>query len=469
MAGELHNLSANELIELYRSMKASPVDAAKSVLQQIDKLQPTYNAFCVIDQERTLEDARASEDRWNKGEPIGLVDGIPTTIKDLMLSKGWPTLRGSKTVERAQVWNEDAPIVARMRSHGAVFVGKTTTPEFGWKGVTDSPLPGSTKNPWDPQKTPGGSSGGAAVAAALGMGTLNIGSDGGGSIRMPAGFCGIYGIKPTFGVVPAYPQSSMGSLSHHGPMTRTVADAALMVTVISQPDPRDWYAGPFREINYHHDLCKGIKGLRVAYSRSLGYAKVASDVAETIEKSIKFFAELGAEVIDVDPGIEDPIETMITLWSVGLAVLVNNTPPEKHELMDQPILQLAEQGRAVSSIELRRAEQDREKLAVKLNLFLEEYDFLVTPQLPITAFQAGNEVPPESGMSRWWEWSPFTYPFNLSQHPAATVPCGVSRDNLPVCLQIIASRFNEHKLLQASQALETVNPFIMPKVSGGRI
>ena len=212
MAGELHNLSANELIELYRSKKASPVDAAKSVLQQIDKLQPTYNAFCVIDQERTLEDARASEDRWNKGEPIGLVDGIPTTIKDLMLSKGWPTLRGSKTVERAQVWNEDAPIVARMRSHGAVFVGKTTTPEFGWKGVTDSPLTGSTKNPWDPQKTPGGSSGGAAVAAALGMGTLNIGSDGGGSIRMPAGFCGIYGIKPTFGVVPAYPQSSMGSL-----------------------------------------------------------------------------------------------------------------------------------------------------------------------------------------------------------------------------------------------------------------
>ena len=436
MAGELHNLSANELIELYRSKKASPVDAAKSVLQQIDKLQPTYNAFCVIDQERTLEDARASEDRWNKGEPIGLVDGIPTTIKDLMLSKGWPTLRGSKTVERAQVWNEDAPIVARMRSHGAVFVGKTTTPEFGWKGVTDSPLTGSTKNPWDPQKTPGGSSGGAAVAAALGMGTLNIGSDGGGSIRMPAGFCGIYGIKPTFGVVPAYPQSSMGSLSHHGPMTRTVADAALMLTVISQPDPRDWYAGPFREINYHHDLRKGIKGLRVAYSRTLGYAKVASHVAETIEKSIKFFAELGAEVIDVDPGIEDPIETMITLWSVGLAVLVNNTPPEKHELMDQPILQLAEQGRAVSSVELRRAEQAREKLAVKLNLFLEEYDFLVTPQLPITAFQAGNEVPPESGMSRWWEWSPFTYPFNLSQHPAATVPCGFSSDNLPVCLQI---------------------------------
>ena len=463
MTGELHELSAIDLIALYRAKKASPVEAAQSVLNRIEALQPTYNAFCVTDPERTLNDARQSEARWTKQQPAGLVDGVPTTIKDLMLSKGWPTLRGSKTVNPKQDWDQDAPIVARMRDHGAVFVGKTTTPEFGWKGVTDSPLTGTTRNPWDPERTPGGSSGGAAVAAALGMGTLNIGSDGGGSIRMPAGFCGIFGIKPTFGVVPPSPQSTMGSLSHHGPMTRTVTDAALMLTVISEPDPRDWYAGPYHMINYHEDLETGISGLRIAYSRSLGYATVDDHVSEVVEKSVHRFEELGAEIFEVDPGIEDPIEPMITLWSVGLALLIENTPVHKRALMDKPILELAEQGRAVGSIGVRRAEQAREALAVKINLFMEDYDLLITPQLPLTAFKAGNEVPPDRDMIRWWEWSPFTYPFNLTQHPAATVPCGLANDNLPVCLQIIAPRYSEHKLLKVCRAFENLQPFVMPE------
>ena len=229
---------------------------------------------------------------------------------------------------------------------------------------------------------------------------------------MPAGFCGIFGIKPTFGVVPAYPQSTMGNLSHHGPMTRTVTDAALMLTVISEPDPRDWSAGPYRMINYHENLQQDISGLRIAYSPTLGYAKVDEHVSSVVEQSVRRFAELGAEVVEVDPGIEDPIETMITLWSVGLAVLIDGIPKHKHDLMDQPILALAEQGRKCTSLTVRNAEKAREQLAVKINLFLEEYDLLITPQLPLTAFEAGNEVPPGSGMTRWWEWSPFTYPFN---------------------------------------------------------
>jgi len=466
MAGELHELSANELVNLYKERKVSPVEVATSLLKRIETLQPTFNPFCVLDPERTLKEAKLSEERWNKGEPAGLIDGIPATIKDLMLSKGWPTLKGSKTVDPNQQWNQDAPIVARMRAHGAVFLGKTTTPEFGWKGVTDSPLTGSTKNPWDPQKTPGGSSGGAAVAAALGMGTLNIGSDGGGSIRMPAGFCGIFGIKSTFGVVPAYPQSTMGTLSHHGPMTRTVSDAAIMLSVITEPDSRDWYAGPYRKINYHENLDLGISGARIAYSKNLGYAKVDDHVSEVIENSLNIFDDLGAEIIEVDPGIRDPIETMITLWSVGLAVLVENTPADKRCLMDEPILELAAYGRNISSLELRRAEQDREELAVKLTLFLQDFDFFLTPQLPITAFEAGNEVPPNSSLERWWEWSPFTYPFNLSQHPAVTVPFGFANNNLPVCVQIVAPRFQEHALLQAARAIETLRPFVMPEISG---
>ena len=188
-------------------------------------------------------------------------------------------------------------------------------------------------------------------------------------------------------------------------------------------------------------------------------------VSEVVEKSLRHFEALGADIMQVDPGIEDPIDTMITLWSVGLAVLIENTPPGRHELMDQPILELAEHGRSFSSLSIRQAEKAREALAVKMNLFLDNYDMLITPQLPLTAFEAGKEVPPGRGMVRWWEWSPFTYPFNLTQHPAATVPCGFATDGLPVCLQIIAPRFNEHKLLRVCRAFENVEPFVMPKIS----
>jgi len=281
---------------------------------------------------------------------------------------------------------------------------------------------------------------------------------------MPAGFCGIFGIKPTFGVVPAYPQTVMGTLSHQGPMTRTVEDAALMLTVITQPDARDWYASPYRSINYHENLESEISGLRIAYSASLGYATVDQEVQALVEKSLRHFEALGAEIVLVDPGIEDPIDTMITLWSVGLAVLVENTPCEKHHLMDQPILELAEHGRSFDALSIRQAEKAREALAVRMNLFLEDYDFLITPQLPLTAFEAGKEVPPGRGMTRWWEWSPFTYPFNLTQNPAATVPCGLASDGLPVCLQIVAPRFTEHELLRVCRAFETAEPFVMPKI-----
>ena len=464
MASQLCDLSAIDLVHLYKSGEASPVEATQSVLDRVSLLQKKYNAFCLVDEEKALRDARASEKRWQNKEAIGLLDGVPSTIKDLMLSKGWATLKGSRTTDPNQSWHEDAPSVARMREQGVVFVGKTTTPEFGWKGVTDSPLTGSTRNPWNPELTPGGSSGGAAVAAALGMGHLNIGSDGGGSIRMPAGFCGIFGLKATFGLVPAYPQTVMGTLSHQGPMTRTVRDAARMLSIISQPDPRDWYAAPYRPIDYEQDLDQGIKNMKIAFSPSLGYAKVDPQVAEKVRQAVGLFEQLGAKITEIDPPISDPIEDMITLWSVGLAVLVNETPKEKQALMDAPLRELAELGSQVSSIELRKSEKARDQLAVAITLFLQDYDFLITPQLPLTAFEANNEVPPNSGMKRWWEWSPFTYPFNLTQHPAATVPCGFTKEHLPLSMQIVGSRFDEANLLRLCHAFEMAEPFKMPTI-----
>ncbi|HZV20718.1 MAG TPA: amidase family protein, partial [Hyphomicrobiales bacterium] len=273
MTFEVAKLGAAELAAQYRAKTLSPVEAALAALAQIERLNGAVNAFCLVDAERALADARASEDRFMRGEPLGPLDGVTATIKDLLLSKGWPTLRGSRTIDPNQPWEEDAPSVARMREQGAVFLGKTTTPEFGWKGVTDSALCGITRNPWDLSKTPGGSSGGAAVAAALCMGALHLGTDGGGSIRIPAGFTGVTGIKPTFGRVPAYPPSPFGDVAHVGPITRSAKDAAMMLEAIGKPDARDWLALPFPPPSYLESIERGVKGVRIAYCPELGGAK----------------------------------------------------------------------------------------------------------------------------------------------------------------------------------------------------
>ena len=263
MSEELLSLPATRLLELYQARELSPVEVTHAVLNRIAQLDPIINAFCVVDEESALASARGSEQRWQQGKPLGLVDGIPTTVKDLVLAKGWPTLRGSLTIDPNQPWPDDGPPVARMREHGAVIIGKTTTPEFGWKGVTDSPLTGITRNPWNTEMTPGGSSGGAAAAAALGMGPLHIATDGGGSIRIPAAFCGVFGFKATWGLVPVHPHSPALSLWHQGPITRTVADAALMQTVIARADARDWYQTTMPGIDVRANLNGGVKGWRI--------------------------------------------------------------------------------------------------------------------------------------------------------------------------------------------------------------
>jgi len=236
---DVTRLSATELIELYRRRELSPVEATRAVLAQIGSRNAVTNAYCLVRDDEALASAKQSERRWQAGEPAGLLDGVPVSVKDLLLTSGWPTLRGSLTTDKAGPWNVDAPTVARLREHGAVLLGKTTTPEFGWKGVTDSPLTGVTRNPWDTARTPGGSSGGAAAAVASGLGPLALGTDGGGSIRIPASFCGIVGLKPTHGRVPVYPPSTFGTLSHVGPMARTVADTALLLDALGSPDYRD--------------------------------------------------------------------------------------------------------------------------------------------------------------------------------------------------------------------------------------
>jgi aspartyl-tRNA(Asn)/glutamyl-tRNA(Gln) amidotransferase subunit A len=462
MSTDVLALSAGELIEAYRSRRLSPVEVTQAALARIERLNPIYNAFVLVGHEQAMQAARSSEARWMKGAAAGLADGLPTTVKDLLLLKGWPTRRGSRTVDPNQPWEEDSASVARLREHGAVFLGKTTTPEFGWKGVTDSPLTGVTSNPWDTRMTPGGSSGGAAVAAACGMGILHVGTDGGGSIRIPAGFCGMFGFKPTFGLVPVHPHPPPWTLWHQGPIVRTVGDAALMLSVISQPDVRDFYAAPPLNIDYREGLEDGIRGMPIAYDRTLGYAKVDAEVAARVDQAVSELTGLGANVEEIDLGLSDPIEIMQPLWSVALAMAVQPMTSEQRKLVEPPLLELAQPGFTLSALEYRQIEKQREALGRKMNLLHQQYDLLVTPQLATTAFPVNNEVPPGTGRTRWWEWSPFTYPFNLTQQPAASVPCGFASNGLPVAMQMVGAKFAERNVLRAARAYEQLHPFQLP-------
>ena len=330
-ATDLADCSATELLQLYRSRQASPVEATRAVLARIDQLNPVLNAFCHLAPDEALASAQASEARWRQGRPMGVLDGVPTSIKDLILTRGWPTLRGSRTVDPHQSWDVDAPATARLREAGAVLLGKTTTPEFGCKGETNSPLTGISRNPWDPSKTPGGSSGGTAAAVAAGMGPLSVGTDGAGSVRIPAAFCGNFGLKPSFGRVPAYPLSPMGTVAHLGPHTMSVRDAALMMNVLKQPDARDWSSLPPDDTDYLAGLDNGIRGLKIAYSPALGFAKgIHPEVAAAVQAAVRQLQDAGAIVEQVDPGIDDPLPITIGLWFAGAWAIWNTLDRRCH-------------------------------------------------------------------------------------------------------------------------------------------
>lgn len=465
MHTDLAYLTAQELISLYRSGKLSPLEATQAALQAIERHNDRLNAYSFIDADGALAAAQAAEARWHRGEPLGLVDGVPVSIKDLILTRDWPTLRGSRLIDPQQDWVEDAPSVARLREQGAVILGKTTTPEFGWKGVTDSPLTGITRNPWNPEMTPGGSSGGAAVAAAMGMGALHIGTDGGGSVRIPAGFTGIVGFKASFGRVPAYPLSPFGTLANVGPMARSVGDAALMLSVISRPDRRDCYTLPIERPDYHETLNGNIAGWRIAYAPSLCGEPVDADVAKCVARAARTFEALGAKVEVIDPPLKSSLATFQTLWFAGAAFLVSQYPEQSLAALDPGLAEIVAKGRRFSLMDHLAATKAREALSVEMNQFHRRFDLLVTPTMPITAFAAGHDVPPGSGLAQWSEWSPFTYPFNLTRQPAISVPCGLGKHGLPIGLQIVGPLYGDRAVLNAARAFEQNHGFTRPPLA----
>jgi aspartyl-tRNA(Asn)/glutamyl-tRNA(Gln) amidotransferase subunit A len=453
------DLSAADLVTAYRTRALSPVEVARDVVARARRFEPAVNAFVTLDEAGALDTARRAEGAYAAGGQPRPLEGVPVTLKDNLAVAGLPNRRGSAITPDTPA-AEDAPVAARLREAGAVIIGKTTMPEFGWKGVGDSPLTGITRNPWDTRTGPGGSSSGAAVAAALGLGVIHVGTDGAGSIRIPAAFTGVFGIKPTFGRVPAFPISTMGVLAHLGPLTARVADAALALSVIAGPDPRDMSAtlGP-------PDLAGlegGVAGLRVAWSPRLGHVRhVDPEIARLAEAAARAFAALGAHVEEADPGFADPVASVMALWSAGAELAMRALPPEGRSRMDPGLVAVADAGTHVTGADYARALLfERGALATTMARFHERFDLLLTPALPIPAFAVGRNAPAEGPYAGEWEnWTPFTYPFNLTQQPAASVPCGLTAAGLPAGLQIVG-RFGEDALvLQAARAYEAAHPF----------
>jgi aspartyl-tRNA(Asn)/glutamyl-tRNA(Gln) amidotransferase subunit A len=456
---EVHERTADELSAAFAARDLSPVEVAMTLLSRIAAFDSRIGGFCLVDPETAVSQARESERRWMARTPLSPLDGVPVAIKDLLLTKGWPTRRGSLTVDAAGPWEVDAPVVARLKEAGAVLIGKTTTPEFGWKGVDDSPLTGITRNPWNTDKTPGGSSGGSAAALVARFCPLALGTDGGGSIRMPAHFTGAFGLKPSFGRVPAYPLSLFGTLAHIGPMARTVRDAAILLTVIARPDSRDWHALGDEPPDYAGCLGEGVRGKRIAFSPRLGFAnRVDPEVAALVAAAAGLFEALGAVVEAVDPPGGDPTDTFRTLWWVGAGLVLKDVPPEKKALVDPGLRQIAEEGVRIPLADYLEATQARGTYGSAMRQFMDGYDLLLTPSVATPAFDVGLLSPFEDDGNAWLGWTPFSYPFNLTQQPAASVNCGFTSAGLPVGLQIVGRMFDDRAVLAASHAYEQANP-----------
>jgi aspartyl-tRNA(Asn)/glutamyl-tRNA(Gln) amidotransferase subunit A len=454
MMTDLTRLTATELIAGYRDRSVSPVEATRAALAAIEAANDEVNAFVMVDAEAALAAAEESEARWRDGTTLGPGDGVPTSIKDILYTRGWPTLRGTNLIDERGPWPEDAPAVARLRETGAVLLGKTTTPEFGWKGVTDSPRHGATGNPWNAELTAGGSSGGSAAAVALGMGAWSVGTDGGGSVRIPAAFTGTVTIKPTYGLIPMWPASPFGTLSHGGPMTRTVTDAALMLDILTGFDARDWSALPTPATSFRDRLGDGVRGLRVAFSPTLGYVRNDPEVEAAVRTAAAVLAEAGADVEEIDPGFADPVEAFHVLWFTGAAKVVEAYGPDALERVDPGLRRGIMRALAAGAADYLDATAVRMDLGVRMGRFHQTYDLLLTPTLPITAFPKGMDAPKGWHSEDWTSWTPYTYPFNMTQQPAASVPCGFTSAGLPVGLQIIGPRHADALVLRAAHAYE---------------
>lgn len=448
--------TVQELSQGYAAGDFDPTAITKQCLDRIHLLDGELHAFCLVDDERALADAADSLARHRVGRPRSSIDGVPVSIKDLFLTAGWPTRKGSIRVDATGPWTVDSPAAARLREAGAVLVGKTTTPEFGWKAVTDNPIDGITRNPLDPSLTAGGSSGGSAAALAAGMCALSVATDAAGSTRIPAAFCGVAGLKPTYGRIPLYPASDLGWLGCVGSMARTVADIAPLLDILARRDDRDPNAAPPPTESFADASVRPMAELRVAYSPTLGYVDVDPAVRMVVDNAVQSLRSYGVAVSQIDPPFHDPLETFTVLWSTGMLPLRDGVLGGSLEGIDKGLAELIELGAAYSVSDYLAARRAAQNLGTAMGGFHRDYDILLTPTVPIEPFAAGHDCPPGSGMSNWLEWTPFTLPFSLSQQPALSVPVGLTPNGLPVGLQVVGARHAESTVLAAGALIERI-------------
>jgi len=463
------SLTAVDLAAAVRRRELSPVDVVEAVHRRMDRLEPRLHAFCHRADEHALDAARSLERALTAGADGGPLCGVPVGVKDLVAVAGMP-MPGGSPAYRDHVPDEDDVVVERLRGAGAIVLGKTAVTEFGYSGASHSPVSETVRNPWNPDLTSGGSSAGSGAAVAAGMGPVAIAADGGGSIRIPASFCGLFGIKASMGRVPMYPScrderypgiASWEGLEHVGPVSRTVADAALVLSVIAGPDDRDRHSIPAGDVDWRAAAQPGdLRGLRVAYSADLGRVAVDAEVARVIGEAVGAFAELGCDVEAADPGFEDPgaaFAALIALESdlTGMRDLVAR---HGHEMSPHLVDLITREWRAEDFTD---AQTVRKAVVNAMWRFMRDYDLLVTPTLTTPPFAVHTQGPEKVGgrYVRDSAWLSFTYPFNLTGQPAATVPAGLTRDGLPVGLQIVGGHLADGLVLRAAAAFEAVRPW----------
>lgn len=457
---DLAYLSAVDLATAIRSRKLSPVEVTKSILARIERLNPALNAFVTVPAEAALCAAKKAEDALMSGQPLGPFHGVPLHVKDNLPVAGSRTTFGSKLFEK-HVATDDCPAVERLRAAGMILIGRTNTPEFGWKGVTDNRVFGISRNPWNKKLTPGGSSGGAAAAVCAGLGPIGVGTDGGGSLRIPASFCGVFGFKPSFGRVPNAPGSGGAILRHIGTITRTVTDMAAALDIIAGPDSRDLLSLPASGTSYVRTLSVGVRNKRIAYSADFGYAKVDPEVAGIVRKAALRLAEAGASVEEVKLDWRDPYECWSTFFFGTAAASMEAKLATQGELLDPGFRKVVERGLKLRGVDFGNALAAKHEFWEQARRVYEKFDLLISPTLPVAPFAVGqDDADPIAGeVLGPLQWTQFTYPFNVTGQPVASAPAGWTTSGLPVGLQIIGDRYNDALVLQAAKAFESVQPW----------
>lgn len=460
---DLAYAAATDLVAAIRSRQLSPVELLDSVLARAEQLQPIIHPFVTLDSERARKTAREAEAAvLRSGDGLGPLHGLPVSIKDLEPTMGLRTTYGSKFFEN-HIPDFDGGVASKLRAAGAIIFGKTNTPHFGHKDMCDNLVCETTRNPWKLDRTPGGSSGGAACSIAAGIGPLAHGTDGAGSIRIPAALCGVFGFKPSLGLVPYWPNADFwAARSHAGPITRTVRDAALMLNAIAGPDPRDAVSLDLPDRDWLAVVdSANLRGLRVAWSPDFGYAPVDPEVRRITTQAVQAFTELGCQVEEATPTWDNPRDWAEILWDFTTATR-NIDHFKEHPVWFEPTMrQQIEHGAGLSALEVGQAQLARTAFYEQARKFMEGYDLLVSPQMPLVAWPVDAWPTEIDGRpaTRLFDRLPFTFPFNLTGWPAASLPCGFNSEGLPVALQVVTGWHKDSLCMQAAAAFETARPW----------